>query len=123
MAASARGRLNNLLKLYDFPDATQTSPGRDLTTTPLQQLFVMNGAFMREQAAALAKTVEDEPDAAAKAASSVSQDSCPRPHRQRARSRSDVSCARARSQSTPKCCSRPTRRSSGHDAPAIRGGK
>ena len=62
----ARGRLNNLLKLYDFPDASQTSPGRDLTTTPLQQLFVMNGTFIREQAAALAKTLESEPDATAK---------------------------------------------------------
>jgi len=62
----ARGRLNNLLKLYDFPDASQTSPGRDLTTTPLQQLFVMNGTFIREQAAALSKTLESEPDATAK---------------------------------------------------------
>jgi hypothetical protein len=52
----ARGRLNNVLKLYDFPDASQTSPGRDLTTTPLQQLYVMNGTFIREQAAAVAKT-------------------------------------------------------------------
>ena len=56
----------NILKLYDFPDATQTSPGRDLTTTPLQQLFVLNGAFIRAQAAALAKSVETEPDAAAR---------------------------------------------------------
>src|SRR5688572_20990538 len=62
----ARGRLNNLLKLYDFPDASQTSPGRDLTTTPLQQLFIMNGTFIREQAAALAKTIEGEADAAAR---------------------------------------------------------
>jgi hypothetical protein len=62
----ARGRLNNLLKLYDFPDATQTSPGRDLTTTPLQQLFIMNGGFIREQATALAKTIEGEADAAAR---------------------------------------------------------
>ncbi len=40
---------------------TQTSPGRDLTTTSLQQLFVMNSAFMEEQAAALVKRVENEP--------------------------------------------------------------
>jgi hypothetical protein len=32
----------------------------------LQQLFVMNSAFMHEQAAALAKAVEEEPDDAAK---------------------------------------------------------
>ena len=62
----ARGRLTNVLKLYDFPDATQTSPGRDLTTTPLQQLFVLNGTFIRTQAAALAKSVELESDTAAR---------------------------------------------------------
>jgi len=62
----SRGRLNNLLKLYDFPDATQTSPSRELTTTPLQQLFVMNGTFIRTQASALAKALETEPDNAAR---------------------------------------------------------
>ena len=58
----ARGRLSNILKLYDFPDATQTSPNRDLTTTPLQQLFVMNSPFLRAQANSLVKTVDSEPD-------------------------------------------------------------
>jgi hypothetical protein len=62
----SRGRLNNLLKLYDFPDPTQTSPARELTTTPLQQLFVMNGPFVRAQAEALAKTLEPEKDNAAR---------------------------------------------------------
>ncbi|MDQ6705689.1 MAG: DUF1553 domain-containing protein, partial [Acidobacteriota bacterium] len=62
----SRGRMSNLLRLYDFPDPTQTSPGRDLTTTSLQQLFVMNSSFMHEQAAALAKAVDKEPDDAAK---------------------------------------------------------
>ncbi|MFN0104408.1 MAG: PSD1 and planctomycete cytochrome C domain-containing protein [Bryobacteraceae bacterium] len=57
-----RSRVNGLLKLYDFPDASQTSPGRDLTTTPLQQLYVMNGAFLRGQAGILAKAVENETD-------------------------------------------------------------
>jgi hypothetical protein len=52
--------------LYDFPDPTQTSPGRDLTTTSLQQLFIMNSSFMHEQAAALAKSVEQEPGDAEK---------------------------------------------------------
>ncbi|MBY0505906.1 MAG: PSD1 and planctomycete cytochrome C domain-containing protein [Bryobacteraceae bacterium] len=54
-----RGGLNGLLKIYDFPDASQTSPGRDLTTTPLQQLFVLNGAFVSRQAEAAAKRVTD----------------------------------------------------------------
>ncbi|MDQ6706708.1 MAG: DUF1553 domain-containing protein, partial [Acidobacteriota bacterium] len=44
----------------------QHSPGRDLTTTPLQQLFVLNSPFLQEQAAALAKRVENEPDESAK---------------------------------------------------------
>ena len=34
------------------------SPSREVTTTPLQQLFVMNSAFMQNQAAALASSVE-----------------------------------------------------------------
>ena len=42
----SRSNTSKLLRLYDFPDANQTSPGRDLTTTSLQQLFVMNSAFM-----------------------------------------------------------------------------
>ena len=53
----SRSNLNTLLKLYDFPDASQHSPSRELTTTPLQQLFVMNSAFMQTQAAALARDV------------------------------------------------------------------
>jgi hypothetical protein len=62
----SRARLSNLLKLYDFPDPVQTSPGRELTTTSLQQLFVMNSAFIQGQSAAVAKAVESEPDDAAK---------------------------------------------------------
>ncbi len=58
----SRNRLSNLLKLYDFPDPVQTSPGRDLTTTSLQQLFVMNSAFIEAQSAALVKAVQGEPD-------------------------------------------------------------
>jgi hypothetical protein len=61
----SRGRLNTVLKLYDYPDPTQTSPGRDLTTTSLQQLFVMNSAFIQEQAAALAASAANEADEAA----------------------------------------------------------
>ena len=57
----SRGRLSNLLALYDFPDPTQTSPGRDLTTTSLQQLFIMNSSFMHKQAAALAASVAEAP--------------------------------------------------------------
>jgi hypothetical protein len=65
-ARVSRARLSNLLKLYDFPDPAQTSPGRDLTTTSLQQLFVMNSAFLQGQAAALVKAVQNEADDEAK---------------------------------------------------------
>ena len=65
-ARVSRGRLNTVLRLYDFPDPMQTSPGRDLTTTPLQQLFVFNSPFIQQQAATLAKSVASEPDTPAK---------------------------------------------------------
>ena len=53
-AKISRSRLHVLLRLYDFADNTQHSPGREVTTTPLQQLFVMNSEFMQAQAAGLA---------------------------------------------------------------------
>jgi len=62
----SRGNLNTLLRLYDFPSANLHSPERELTTTPLQQLFVMNSPFIQAQAEALAKRVEGEPDTASK---------------------------------------------------------
>jgi hypothetical protein len=57
-ARISRSRLSPLLKLYDFADPNQHSPGREQTTTPLQQLFVMNGAFVQDMAAALAKSLD-----------------------------------------------------------------
>jgi hypothetical protein len=62
----SRGRLNTVLALYDFPDPMMTAPQRDLTTSPLQQLFVMNSPFIQERAADLVKRVESEPDVASK---------------------------------------------------------
>jgi hypothetical protein len=62
----SRGRLSALLQLYDFPEATMHSPQRETTTSPLQQLFVMNSAFIQERAEALAKSVEHEADTPAK---------------------------------------------------------
>ncbi len=61
-----RQRLNSVLKLYDLPDPLQTSPGRLLTTTSLQQLFVMNSSFIQKQAEALAKALEAETDVTAR---------------------------------------------------------
>jgi Protein of unknown function (DUF1553)/Protein of unknown function (DUF1549)/Planctomycete cytochrome C len=62
----SRGRVNGLLLLYDFPEPTMHSPGREYTTTPLQQLFVLNSPFVRDQAVALAASVAKEPDVSAK---------------------------------------------------------
>jgi hypothetical protein len=65
-ARVSRGRLSDLLRIYDFPDPTQTSSQRDVTTTSLQQLFIMNSPFMHNEAGLLAKSVQSEPDDAAK---------------------------------------------------------
>jgi hypothetical protein len=62
----SRGRLSKLFRLYDFPDASQTAPNRDLTTSSLQQLFILNSGFMRLGAQALAKSVEQVFDDKAK---------------------------------------------------------
>jgi hypothetical protein len=61
-ARVSRARLNNLLKQYDYPDPIQTAAGRDLTTTSLQQLFLMNSGFVEELSDALAESVAGETD-------------------------------------------------------------
>ena len=53
-------------RLYDFPDATQHSPRREVATTPLQQLFVLNSEWMQHQAARLALRVSDIGDPASR---------------------------------------------------------
>jgi hypothetical protein len=50
-----RRELNELLRLNDFPDPTTHSAARIATTTPLQQLFVLNSPFMQRQASALVR--------------------------------------------------------------------
>jgi hypothetical protein len=62
----SRSRMNSMLKNYDFPDPMQPASVRDLTTTPLQQLFVMNGPVITECANALGASVKDLPDTSAK---------------------------------------------------------
>ncbi|MDX2032151.1 MAG: PSD1 and planctomycete cytochrome C domain-containing protein [Blastocatellia bacterium] len=61
-----RGRMSDMLGLYDFPNPFQHSPARGQTITPLQELFVLNSPFMKRLSAALAAAVEREPDAAAR---------------------------------------------------------
>ena len=55
-----RRELSDLLRLHDFPDPVSHSGSRMPTTTPLQQLFVLNSSFMQARAAALAGFVQAE---------------------------------------------------------------
>ncbi|MFN0121614.1 MAG: PSD1 and planctomycete cytochrome C domain-containing protein [Blastocatellia bacterium] len=57
-----RGRMSDILRLYDFPNPFQHSPARVLTITPTQELFVLNSPFMTQLSQALAKAVATEPD-------------------------------------------------------------
>jgi hypothetical protein len=52
----SRARPPQVLALYDFPEATQTAPDRDVTTSTLQQIFLMNSEFIQKLAEAAAKT-------------------------------------------------------------------
>ena len=56
----SRHRLNDLLRLFDFPDPNITAGERSVTTVPLQQLFVLNSDFMIVQAKALAAGLSRE---------------------------------------------------------------
>ena len=56
----SRHRLDELLRLFDFPDPNITSATRAVTTVPLQQLFVLNSDFMAQRARALAARIEKE---------------------------------------------------------------
>lgn len=58
----SRGRLHPILQLYDFPVATQHSPVRQVTTTPLQQLFVLNSGWMQARGRSLSDSVATLPD-------------------------------------------------------------
>jgi hypothetical protein len=45
-----REEMNSILRMHDFPEASSHSPKREPTTTPLQQLFVLNSAWIKQQA-------------------------------------------------------------------------
>jgi hypothetical protein len=66
-----RADVDDVLRLFDFPDPSNHSPDRQPTTTSLQQLFVLNSPFMQQQAQSLAdmltkeaNTVQEGPTAA-----------------------------------------------------------
>lgn len=50
-----RRELSAMLSVNDFPDPIAHSPTRTETATPLQQLYVMNGPFVMERSASLAR--------------------------------------------------------------------
>ncbi len=56
-ASVSRHKLSDTLQTFDFPDPAIHCAKRSDTTTPLQQMFVLNSPFMREQAGALADRV------------------------------------------------------------------
>ena len=51
----SRHRLDEQLRLFDFPDPNITAAKRSETTVPLQQLFVMNSDFMAQRSRAFAR--------------------------------------------------------------------
>lgn len=59
-ATVSRHKLSTFLQSYDFPDPAIHAARRSKTTTPLQQLFVLNSPFVRQQAQHLAKRFEGE---------------------------------------------------------------
>jgi hypothetical protein len=50
-----RRELADILRLHDFPDPVAHVASREPTTTPLQQLFVLNSPLMRERSSALVR--------------------------------------------------------------------
>lgn len=59
-AKVSRHKLSTFLQSYDFPDPAIHAARRANTTTPLQQLFVLNSPFVRQQAQALGNRLEGE---------------------------------------------------------------
>ncbi len=56
----SRHQLDDLLRLFDFPDPNITAGQRTVTTVPLQQLFVLNSEFMVAQSRAFAARLTRE---------------------------------------------------------------
>ncbi len=55
----SRHRLDEQLRLFDFPDPNITADKRSETTVPLQQLFVMNSDFMAQRSRAFARRLAE----------------------------------------------------------------
>ena len=59
-ARISRLKLNDLLMLFDYPDANVHAEKRSVTTTAIQKLFVLNSPFLLERARALAERVASD---------------------------------------------------------------
>lgn len=60
-----RDELDTMMRLYDFPEASGHSPHREPTSTPLQQLAVLNGTLFQKVSttfAASLSSLPNEPD-------------------------------------------------------------
>lgn len=55
-----REDLHVMLRLFDFPESAAHSPCREPTTTPLQQLYVLNGPLLKQLSQAFVAGIETE---------------------------------------------------------------
>jgi hypothetical protein len=60
----SRQRPSDIHRLFDLPDPKAHGEKREVTTTPVQQLFFLNSPFVRQAATKLAKSVADSDTAA-----------------------------------------------------------
>jgi len=58
----AREELHPILRMHDFPEASAHSPRREPTTTPLQQLFLLNSVWTEQRAAELLRRLQTSSD-------------------------------------------------------------
>lgn len=59
----SRQKPPDLFRLFDFPDAKAHTEQRLLTTTPLQQLYLLNSPFLQKQAARIVERTLTDPSA------------------------------------------------------------
>ena len=58
----ARRDLDAVLQMYGFPPPISHSPRREVNITPMQQLFVLNGEFIRQRATDLVRRLQPPKD-------------------------------------------------------------
>ena len=56
----SRQKPADVFRLFDFPDAKRHTEARLPTTTPLQQLYLLNSPFLQQQAEEIARSVLEE---------------------------------------------------------------